>query len=171
MELRDITPDDLPLFESVYCDPSMMTHLGGPWPKERVPHKLQRNLEIVEAGTAWVLKIIPDEDSSRAAGWLCIWEHDWRGERINEIGWMILPAFQGRGLASRAVRAILDKARAEERWDIIHALPATANVASNAVCRKAGFTLVEELVLDWDGAWDGQPMRCNHWLLDLRSTP
>jgi RimJ/RimL family protein N-acetyltransferase len=167
MELRDITTDDLPLYEGFYGDPSMMKHLGGAWQKERIPQKLRQNLEVVEAGTAWVFKVMPDHDSSQAAGLVCIWEHVWRGEPVNEIGWMILPAFQGRGLASRAVRAILEKARAEGRWDIVHALPAKANEPSNGVCRKAGFTLVEECDLEWNS----QAMRCNHWLLDLRSTP
>lgn len=165
MELRDITPDDLPLYESMYCDPSMMEHLGGAWPKERAPGKLRQNLEVVGAGTAWVFKVIPDDDPSQAAGSVCIWEHEWRGERVNEIGWMILPAFQGRGLATRAVRAILEKARAEGRWDAVHALPTTANAPSNAVCRRAGFTLIEECDLEWDG----RALRCNHWLRDLRS--
>ncbi len=167
MELRVITPDDVPLYESLYCDPAMMSHLGGAWPKARAPGKLRRNLEDIEAGTAWVFKVIPDDDSSQAAGSVCIWEHVWRGEPVSEIGWMILPPFQGRGLASRAVRAILDKARAEGRWDVIRAFPATANPPSNAVCRKTGFTLIEECDLEWDG----HVLRCNHWLLDLRSTP
>ena len=166
MELRDITADDVPLYESLYCDPSMMEHLGGAWPKERAPVKLQQNLGVVEAGTAWVFKVIPD-GSTEAAGSVCIWEHLWRGEPISEIGWMILPPFQGRGLATQAVRAILEKARTKSRWNIIHAFPATANAPSNAVCRKAGFTLIEECEL----AWDGHVIRCNHWLLDLRSTP
>jgi len=167
MELRDITPDDLPLYEGFYGDARMMKHLGGAWPKERIPQKLRQNLEVVEAGTAWVFKVIADGDSSRAAGLVCVWEHEWRGERVNEIGWAILPAFQGRGLASEAVREILRKAREESRWGVVHALPATANAPSNAVCRKAGFTLIEECDLEWNG----QALRCNHWLLDLRSTP
>jgi RimJ/RimL family protein N-acetyltransferase len=167
MELADITADDLPLYESLYTDPLMMGHLGGAWPKERIPRKLRKDREEVEAGTAWVFKVIPEEGSGRAAGSVCIWEHDWRGGPISEIGWMILPAFQGRGLATRAVRAILDKARARSRWGIIRAFPSTANAPSNAVCRKAGFALVEECALEWDG----HVLRCNHWLLDLRSTP
>jgi RimJ/RimL family protein N-acetyltransferase len=167
MELADITAEDLPLYESLYGDPSMMKHLGGAWPKERIRGKLRENLEVVGAGTAWVFKVIPGGDSTRPAGSVCIWEHVWRGEPIREIGWMILPAFQGRGLATRAVRAILDKARAESRWDTVRAFPATANAPSNAVCRKAGFNFIEECELEWGG----RVLRCNHWLLDLRSTP
>jgi GNAT superfamily N-acetyltransferase len=36
---------------------------------------------------------------------------------------MVLPAFQGRGLGSDAVRAVLSKARSEGRWDVVHAFP------------------------------------------------
>ena len=38
-------------------------------------------------------------------------DHDEHGEVINEIGWMVLPEFQGRGLGRSATDAILDKAR------------------------------------------------------------
>lgn len=30
----------------------------------------------------------------------CIWLSEWEGASINEMGWMILPAFQGHGHAS-----------------------------------------------------------------------
>jgi RimJ/RimL family protein N-acetyltransferase len=165
MELQTISLDDLPLYESIHCDPRMMAHLGGAWPKEQMPQKLRNNVASVEAGTAWIFKIIADENSVCAAGSVCIWENSWRGERINEIGWMILPPFQGRGLATKAVRAILDKAQSERRWDIIHAFPSTGNAASNSICRKIGFSLIEECNLEWAG----HILRCNHWRLDLYS--
>lgn len=33
-----------------------------------------------------------------AAGTVTLWPHDADGERISEIGWMVLPEFQGRAL-------------------------------------------------------------------------
>lgn len=164
MKFENLSLDDLWLYESFHCDPQMMTYLGGPWPRERLPEKLKRDVATIEAGTGWIFKIISSEDSKRAVGSVCIWEHLRQGEIINEIGWMILPLFQGRGLASAAVRAILDKARAEKRWGAhLHAFPATANAASNAICRKFAFSLVEEVDLEYAG----HPLRCNHWRLDL----
>lgn len=166
MELRQLTIEDLALYESMNCDPQMMKHLGGPLPKESMPQKLRRDVETIESGSAWIFKVIADGNhaDSQAAGSVCIWEHAEGDEVINEIGWMILPQFQGRGLGSKAVRAILDKARAERRWDVIHAFPATGNEASNAICRKMGFTLLEECDLEWSG----RQLRCNHWRIDLR---
>ncbi len=163
MELRDISLADLPLYESLRCDPQMMAELGGPLPREGLPEKLRRDIASVEAGKAWIFKVIPDEDSGRAAGHICIWESSWKGEPIDEIGWMILPPFQGRGLATQAARAILEKARSEKRWQVIHAFPSTTNAPSNAVCRKIGFSKIEECDLEWAG----RMLHCNHWRLDL----
>jgi len=44
-----------------------------------------------------------------------MWSHDDDGEHLSEIGWMVLPPFQGRGLGKRAVRALLELSRDEER--------------------------------------------------------
>jgi GNAT superfamily N-acetyltransferase len=40
-----------------------------------------------------------------------------------EIGWMILPEFQNRGIASQAVREVLERARVEQKFGQIHAFP------------------------------------------------
>lgn len=79
------------------------------------------------------------------------------------MGWMLLPASQGRGLASEAVRQTLSRARSEGRWDVIHAFPGVTNGPSNGICRKFGFSQVEELHVEYAG----RPLRVNHWVLDL----
>lgn len=165
MKLVDISLDDLSLYESVHCDARMMAHLGGAWPREGMAQKLQRDVELVESGRAWVFKIIPDaEDASCAAGTVCIWENSWRGDVINEIGWMILPEFQGRGLATKAVRVILCKALSEKSWgDALHAFPGITNAASNAICSKMGFSKMEECDIDYRG----RILKCRHWRLEL----
>lgn len=167
MELRDITMDDLPLYERTLTDPDMMSELGGPRPRRELEEKLQGIVNDVQAGTVWFSVIVPDEEDDAEAGHLCIWDHDWNGERINEIGWMVLPEFQGRGLASEAVRSILRRARLENKWGVIHAFPAVTNGPSNAICRKTGFSKIEEV--DYVGF--AGTLRCSHWRIDLRSVP
>ena len=165
MELRDITMGDLPMYERSLTDPSMMAELGGPLPKEGLSKKLRRIVDDVEAGTVWFSVIVPDGEAGAGAGTVCIWDHEWNGERISEIGWMVLPEFQGRGLATEAVRSILRRARSEGRWDVIHAFPAVTNAPSNAICRKTGFSKMEEVdIEDWGGR-----LRCNHWRIDPRA--
>jgi RimJ/RimL family protein N-acetyltransferase len=156
--------DDLPLYERLATDPVTMAELGGPLPQEGLSDKLRGIVEDVEAGRVWYCTIVPDGQPAVAAGTVCIWSHDSEGEPTNEIGWMVLPSFQGRGLATEAVRALLDRARAEGRWDVIHAFPGITNGASNAICRKTGFSLVGERDIEYAG----RTLRCNHWQLDLR---
>ena len=46
----------------------------------------------------------------------------------------------------------------------VHAFPSVENLASNAICRKAGFTLLEEADFEYPkGRW----MRCYDWAFDL----
>lgn len=163
MELRDITEADYPLWVAMQCDPEMMGHLGGPQPLEKMPGIFQNNLRTVAEDKGWVFKIVhgePEQD----AGSVVIWESGHDGDHFNEMGWMVLPQFQGQGLATQAVQATLDRARATGRWDIIHAYPVASNAASNAVCRKTGFTQLEER----DFEYSGRTLRCNHWRIDLR---
>jgi RimJ/RimL family protein N-acetyltransferase len=44
--------------------------------------------------------------------------------------------FQGQGLGKRAVRVLLDQARDENSWGVVHAFPATSNAASNGAMLK-----------------------------------
>lgn len=110
--------------------------------------------------------MIPDEDPSTAAGTVAVWEHVMDTETVNEIGWMVLPAFQGRGLGSEAVRSVLERARAEGRWSPLHAFPPVTNARSNAMCRKMGFTWIRET----DFTFRDRVLRCNYWSIDLRSS-
>ena len=162
MALRDITMSDLPLYEALLVDPATMADLGGPLPREILGDKLRGIVDDVQAGSVWYSVI---ESDAEPVGTVCIWDSEDEGQTISEIGWMVLPAFQGRGLASTAVASILDRARAERRWGVIHAHPGIANGASNAICRKMGFELVQERDIEYMG----RTLRCNHWMLDLRA--
>jgi RimJ/RimL family protein N-acetyltransferase len=163
VRLRNLELGDLPLYVAIHCDPRMMEHLGGPLPREGLEEKLARDVATTEAGETWVLVIVPDDDPDAAAGSVTIWTHGEHGEPINEIGWMVLPDYQGRGLGSEAVRMALDRARDEGRWDVVHAFPPVSNERSNAMCRKFGFSLIETK----DYRFRDRTLRCNHWRLDL----
>ncbi len=99
------------------------------------------------------------------AGWVGYWEREWRGETVFEIGWSVLPAFQGRGLAGRATAEVLELARVDQGARLVHAFPSIDNGPSNGICRKLGFELLEELEFEYP---KGSFMRCNDWQLELR---
>ena len=76
---------------------------------------------------------------------------------------MILPGFQNRGMASQAVREVLEKATEERKFGQIHAFPAVTNGPSNKICAKNGFTNLGECQAEFAG----RGLRCNHWRIDL----
>jgi RimJ/RimL family protein N-acetyltransferase len=147
---------DLQLTEALETDPEVMGELGGPIPATALPAIHERRLK-----DRWWLKIV--QDSGAAVGMIGIWEKALDGARIHETGWMVLPAFQGRGIASEALKLLIELARVEPQFERIHAFPPVTNAPSNALCRKFGFTLHEKR----DFSYAGRPLRCNHWSLAL----
>ena len=142
-------------------DPQVMAELGGPVPREEIPALHRRRLDGIAADPWWFVIVTDDEEP---AGEIGIWETEHHGTTVHETGWMLARAFHGRGLASAALALLLDRARAEPRFEQLHAWPGVTNPASNALCRKFGFDLLGEEVGDYRGA----KLRVNHWVLTLR---
>jgi RimJ/RimL family protein N-acetyltransferase len=161
VELRPYSDGDLALSEALECDPEMMRELGGPVDPADIPRVHRMRVETVANG-GWYFVIVP-EPSGPPAGTIGIWESEIIDSPIHEIGWMVLPAFQGRGIASEALRTILARARSDPRFTRIHAFPGVTNAPSNALCRRAGFVHTEEC----DVRFRDRPLRVNHWELDV----
>jgi RimJ/RimL family protein N-acetyltransferase len=140
----------------------MTRHLGGP----ESPEKLAERQARYEVKGSLQFKIV-DEATGEDVGWVGLWDHDRQGEQTHETGWSVIPAFQGRGIATAATAMVLDVARLRGTHRFVHAYPSVENAPSNAVCRKLGFTLL--------GPWEveypkGRFMVCNDWRFDLHSS-
>ncbi|OKJ16112.1 GNAT family N-acetyltransferase [Kitasatospora sp. CB01950] len=163
MRLRDVGPGDVEAYLRMRCDPVMMAELGGPQPVEGIAEKVRLDAERTAADDWWVRMIVPDGAPPEAvAGTVTLWPHEEDGVPISEIGWMVLPEFQGLGLAKRAVREVLESADRDGRWGLVHAFPGTGNGASNGLCRALGFELLGER----DTEFAGRVLRTNHWTVD-----
>ena len=143
--------------------PEMMAHLGGPETDEQVLVRHKRYLTGEGPGNGGMFRVVvlPDAEPAGIVGY---WPRTWHDAEVFETGWHVLPEFQGRGLAAAAVAAVLDRARAERTRRYVHAFPSVDNAASNAICRKAGFSFVAECDFEYP---PGHPMRCNDWRFDL----
>jgi RimJ/RimL family protein N-acetyltransferase len=91
-----------------------------------------------------------------------LWSHEDSGTAMSEIGWMVLPEFQGRGIAKAAVRMLLTLTREQERWGLVHAFPAITNGPSNSVCRSSGFRFAGEQ----ETTFAGRIFHTNHWVIN-----
>lgn len=162
MHLRDVELGDVDAYVRMRCDPAMMAELGGPRPREGIEEKVRRDVQDVASGASWIKMIIHGEGTpDSVAGTVTLWSHDVDGESFSEIGWMVLPEFQGRGLGKLAVRMVLEMAREEDRWGLVHAFPAVTNAPSNGICRSLGFRFVDEREV----IFAGQALRTNHWTI------
>jgi len=143
--------------------PEMKGHLGGPETDEQVLARHERYVRSVgsDKGCMFRVVLLPHREPGGSIGY---WERIWHDEPVYEMGWSILPAYQGRGLATAAVAAAVEAARATRKHRYVHAYPSVDNPASNAVCRKAGFELLGETEFEYP---PGHLMRSNDWRLDL----
>ncbi len=162
MQLRDVQPGDVDAYTRMRCDPVMTAELGGPLPREGIEEKVRRDAAAAAADASWIKMIIPGDDPAEVAGSVTLWRHDGDAGTISEIGWMVLPEYQRRGLGRQAVRALLEAARDDGRWGLVHAFPSVTNAASNGICRSAGFRLAGQQ----DVTFAGRVLRSNHWIID-----
>ncbi|GIE33248.1 hypothetical protein Ait01nite_062930 [Actinoplanes italicus] len=142
--------------------PEMQAFLAGVEPEEALTSRHRRILDGMREGDTEMFLIVVDE--AGAVGSVGYWEKEWRGETVYELGWKVLPEFQGRGLAGRALTRTLAHAAARGRIRWGHAFPRTDNVASNGLCRRTGFELLGEVDFEFP---KGNPLRCNDWRFDL----
>jgi RimJ/RimL family protein N-acetyltransferase len=163
IEIRPWSEGDFSLLERLMGDPAMTNHLGGPETPAKIHERHERYCLIGGSGTGRAFAIVVGPDRL-AAGWIGYWEKEWRGQHVWETGWSVLPEFQGQGIATRAAAAMLEMVREEKKCWYLHAFPSVDNGPSNAICRKAGFTLLGEVDFEYP---PGNFEPSNDWRLDL----
>jgi RimJ/RimL family protein N-acetyltransferase len=163
VQLTAWSAEDLPLLHLINA-PEMTEHLGGPETDEQVRHRHRRYLAQGAPGHGQMYVIRLGDEGVGSIGY---WERIWAGNTVYEIGWSVLPAFQGRGIAATAAQSTVDIARAQSRHRYLHAFPSVDNQPSNAICRRLGFTHLGPTDFEYP---PGQPLRCNDWRLDLTAS-
>src|SRR6266545_6593862 len=122
--LQPWSEDDLSLLEKLMGDPDMMAHLGGPETPEQIVKRHQRYLQLPE--TDHMFKIVGGTPLE-VLGSIGYWQKTWRDQLVFEMGWFVLPAYQGHGVATKAGEAVLEQARLEDRHRFMHAFPSVDN--------------------------------------------
>jgi RimJ/RimL family protein N-acetyltransferase len=143
------------------CNTAEMTaHLGGPETAEQLAFRHARYVANAYRGQMYTIHTAEGE----TAGSIGYWEHVEADGTVWETGWAILPEYQGKGLATAAIAEVAKAAAAAGAHSTLHAYPGVDNAASNALCRKAGFTFHETREFEYPkGHW----MQCNDWVLEL----
>ena len=161
MRLEPWGSGDLPLLERLMGDPRMTEHLGGPERPDKLRDRQGRYQRL--EGSDRMFKIV-DVASGVGVGSVGFWTKQWRDEQVFEVGWMVVPEFQGRGIAVAATAKAIELAKQDDKHRFMHAFPNVDNAPSNAICRKLGFTLLGPTDFEFP---PGHLLRCNDWRLDL----
>jgi RimJ/RimL family protein N-acetyltransferase len=151
--------DDLFLLEAANT-PEMTAHLGGPETPEQLSARHEKYLRWRESGDAVMYRIEADGDPVGGIGY---WKAEHDGTPAWETGWNVLPGWQGRGIARKALRLLIGEVAARGDRSLLVAYPGVDNPASNALCRGAGFEQGASLTEPWRGT----ELTFNIWVLDM----
>ena len=157
--LRRWGTEDHPLLE-LSNTPEMTRYLGGPESPEELRKRHERYLRLNAAGEAHMFRIDVGGAPAGGIGW---WHTDHEGVPAYEAGWSVLPEWQGRGVATAALRQLIRLVAAEGERDLLVAYPGVDNGASNALCGRTGFVHTGSGTEPWRG---GQ-LSFNSWVLDM----
>lgn len=109
-----------------------------PYPLERAKTLIARLLESPWLRTdEWSMLTIADADDSTVYGDLAL-HPTWDGRAI-EIGYSLAPSAWGRGYASEAVNALVERLWSDPKVTRLSAMLHPGNVASEQVLERAGF--------------------------------
>jgi RimJ/RimL family protein N-acetyltransferase len=163
VRIREVRSSDLDLYLALRGDAGTMRDLGGPQPADRISGSHAREVAEVAAGRAWIVVAeVRTEDGWQPAGNVSLVRHTAPEGTTSELGWMVLPAHRGRGVAGAAVRLLLGLPGAASAWGAVEAFPSTTNAASNRLCAGLGFLDLGEVELEFAG----QRFTCTRWRLE-----
>jgi RimJ/RimL family protein N-acetyltransferase len=126
--LRDVVESDLPLFFEHQREPEANEMAAFP-PRDRDAFMQHWETKILANETGTAKTVLAD---GRVAGNVLCWEQDGR----LQVGYWIGREFWGRGVATRAVRLLIDGVVTARP---LYAYAAKRNVASIRVLEKCGF--------------------------------
>lgn len=129
---------------SLYGDEAVMAHLGGAQSRAVIEKRLLKWAAHWDRfGFGPCLCVL--RGTGERTGVCAMFHSKVEGESVLEIGWLTAPAFQRRGFALEAARGYLAYAQAQLPAQAIAAFPGEANLPSNLILQKLGFTRMKEM--------------------------
>jgi aminoglycoside 6'-N-acetyltransferase len=155
LRLRLYEPGDLEATLAYYSQPEVARYLlTGPWTREIAEQTIakrvtRRGIDKDHGELALVI-----EHEGTVVGDIAFWTSDETHSRA-EIGWVLDPAYGGRGYATEAVRAVLGLAFGAYGMHRVHAQLDARNTASERLCERVGMKREAHLREDWwsKGEW------------------
>ncbi len=136
------------LFCALYTDAQVMAFIGAPMSCDAVIdyfHRLSDKLMQTDSGVLYrVIEVDTDSGKSQCAGIVRLKKHQDNREMI--IGVMLLPQFQGLGLAYRAQKQVMTEIQSNASNKLITAYCHINNKRAHRLYQRLGFRQIRERV-------------------------
>jgi len=136
LTLRQLVPSDIPALKEWMPDKTMYTYWGKPAGKtDKNPELLFEKVKDNTKSFHWGIAL-NENDRVIGEAWIYLIDNN----RMAKIALRIAPAYQGRGLASEATKAVIGFCFTQTELQRIWTDVDTRNIASWKVLEKCGFT-------------------------------
>jgi ribosomal-protein-alanine N-acetyltransferase len=151
LRLRAFRPADLKALHALYADPGNLRYWGtDPSPSLDETRRIMR-WHVAYDPFQYVLWAIEEKKGKRLIGMINYHRRDRRERRV-EMGWIMAPDRQGKGLMTEAAQALLRYLIDRLKVHKVEALIRRENKPSAALARRLGFRL------------EGGPIRDRWWV-------
>lgn len=155
LRLRPFRASDLKAAHALYGDAENLRYWGiDPSPSLDGTRKMMR-WHITPMPLHYTIWAVEEKKSKRVVGMINYFRRDLRERRV-EVGWLMLPAMQGKGYMTEAGRALLRHLIDTLKVHRVEALIRPENKPSAALAERLGFRLEGGLIRDrWlvNGQW------------------
>ena len=133
--LREMTPQDVGPLAEVLCDPEAMRYYPAPFTREKVGDWVSRSMDRC-ATLGFGLWAVVLKETGEVIGDCGLLVQQVLGREELEVGYHIVPRYQGRGFATEAARACVAWGFAHTSFDRVISLINVENAPSRSVAEK-----------------------------------
>jgi RimJ/RimL family protein N-acetyltransferase len=151
LNLRTVEAGDAPFYLELVNDPSWIANIGdrGIRTLDGARTAIEEGPMAMQARLGYSLYVVERRSDGAAMGLCGLIKRDILPD--TDIGYAISPAYWGHGYAYEAAAAVVQHARGALGLPRLLAITSPGNMASNALLRKLGLSLVEQVKLEgWD---------------------
>lgn len=137
--LRNIENQDFELVHKLHSDPIVNSFVGRDNSSDLAKAKAYiTRIDNMVKNNECVYWVITMKGNNDLIGSVCLWNFDINND-IVEIGYEMLPEFQGKGIMSEALKEVIRYAFDAINAKIITAFPSSENIKSVSILKKLNF--------------------------------
>lgn len=163
LQLDSLNEQDWPLFLHLYQDPEVQRYIADPMDLAEIRARFESRLMPWEkSANHWLCLVVREKRSGQPVG-LTGFLAEWLPLQQAEVGYAMLPSYQGRGFAKESLMAVLAFGFQQCLFHKMTGRVTVGNHASRGVLERCGFqwegTLRDNYQLG--GQW------CDDWVLGM----